>query len=101
MEVCPTEAIDAPVQKVWDLLVEPHQLACWLDAKLDDGPRSILRPGDCFTVRKRGMLIRFQVLDLAPLQYLDFHIQLPFGIVNDERMQFTTLSASACRVTFN
>lgn len=101
MEVCPTEVIHAPVERVWHLLTDPRQLAQWSGAKLDEGPECPLRAGDRFILRKRRMRISFQVLDANALQHLRLYIRLPFGIVNHEQVQLTALSTTACRVTFN
>ena len=101
MEVCPTEIIQAPVQRIWHLLTDPSQLAQWSGAKLDEGPQRPVRAGDRFILRKRGMRIRFQVLDAEPLQHLNLDVQWPLGVVSHELVQLTVLRAAACRVTFN
>jgi uncharacterized protein YndB with AHSA1/START domain len=101
MEVCPTEIIHVPVQRVWHLLADPRQLAQWSGAELDQGPQRPVRAGDRFILRKRGMRIRFQVLDANPLQHLNLDVQLPLGVVNHEQIQITVLRSAACRVTFN
>jgi len=101
MEVCPTEVIHAPVQRVWHLLADPRQLPQWSGAKLDAGPQRPVRAGDRFILRKRGMRVRFQVLEANPLQHLNLYVHLPLGIVNKEQVQLTVLSTAACRVTFN
>jgi uncharacterized protein YndB with AHSA1/START domain len=101
MEVCPTEVIHVPVQRVWQILADPRQLAQWSRAKLDEGPRRPVRAGDHFILSKGGMRIGFQVLDANPLQHLTMDVRLPFGIVNHERVQLTVLSTTTCRVTFN
>ena len=101
MEVCPSEIIQAPVQRIWHLLADPRQLAQWSGAKLDEGPQRPVREGDRFILRKRGRRIRCQVLDAKPLQQLSLDVQLPLGIVNHELVQLTVLRTAACRVTFN
>jgi uncharacterized protein YndB with AHSA1/START domain len=99
--VCPTELTHAPVQRVWHLLTDQRQLAQWSGAKLHERPEGPVGTSDRFILRKRGMRIRFRVLDANPLQHLRLSIQLPFGIVNHEHVQLTALSATACRITFN
>jgi uncharacterized protein YndB with AHSA1/START domain len=101
MEVCPTEVIHAPAQQVWDLLTDPRRLAQWSAAKLDKGPERSVRAGDRFILRKHGMRIGFQVLDVNPPRRLTLFIRLPFGIVNHEQVRLAVLSTTACRVTFN
>jgi uncharacterized protein YndB with AHSA1/START domain len=101
MKVCPTEVIQVPVQRVWHLLADPRQLAQWSGATLDEGPQGLVRAGDRFVLRKRGMRVHFQVLDANPLQHLDLCVHLPLGVVNHEQVQLTVLRTAACRVTFN
>jgi uncharacterized protein YndB with AHSA1/START domain len=101
MKLCPTEVIQVPVQRVWHLLADPRQLAQWSGATLDEGPQALVRAGDRFVLRKRGMRVHFQVLDANPLQHLNLRVHLPFGIVNHEQIQITVLRTAACRVTFN
>ena len=80
---------------------DPRQWAQWTGLKLDEGPAGSLQPGDHLILSKLGMRIRIRVLGASPLQRFDVHVQLPLGIVNEERIQLTVLGPEACRVTFN
>ena len=95
------EVIHAAAQHVWQLLVDPRQLAQLSGAKLDEGPERQVRTGDRFILTKRGMRLGFQVLDANPPEHLTLDVYLPFGVVNHEQVQLTVLSNTACRVTFN
>jgi len=101
MEVCPTELVQAPAERIWQLLTEPRELAQWTGTKLAQGPARALRAGDLLVLRAGGMHISFEVLDAQPPQHARLYIQLPFGVVNHEQVQITPAGSDACRVTFN
>jgi uncharacterized protein YndB with AHSA1/START domain len=101
MEVCPSDVVQAPAERVWQLLVEPLELARWTGTKLAQGPGRALRPGDLLVLRAGPLHARFEVLDAEPPQSLGLRVRLPFGIVNHERIQITRAGSSTCRVTFN
>jgi len=101
MEVCPTEVIQAPAERIWRLLLDPRELAQWTGTKLVQGPARPACTGDVLVLRGAGMHIRFEVLDAQPPHSARLHIRLPFGVVNHEHVQITPLGSGTCRVTFN
>jgi uncharacterized protein YndB with AHSA1/START domain len=101
MEVCPTDVILAPAERVWRLVTNPHELAQWTGTTLVEGPARALSAGDRLVFRAGMFHVIFDVLDMqAPLQ-LTLDIALPFAVKNREQIQITPIDASSCRTTFN
>jgi uncharacterized protein YndB with AHSA1/START domain len=46
MEVFPTEVIHAPAERIWQLLIDPRELAQWSGTKLLRAPARPVRTGD-------------------------------------------------------
>jgi uncharacterized protein YndB with AHSA1/START domain len=100
MEVCPTDVILAPAERVWRLLTDPHELAQWSGTKLVEGPARAVSAGDRLVFRKNMLHVTFDVLDTQAPQQLTLDIALPFGIKNREQIQITPIDANSCRATF-
>jgi carbon monoxide dehydrogenase subunit G len=62
MEVCPTELIVAPPERIWHLLTDPLELARWSGTKLVEGPERPVRAGDRLVLRAGIMHIVFDVV---------------------------------------
>jgi uncharacterized protein YndB with AHSA1/START domain len=101
MEVCPTEVIHAPAERIWHLLMDPRELTQWSGTKLLKGPARPVCTGDLLVLRAGVMNVSLVVLDAEPPQHLRLYIRLPFGVVNHEQVQITLVGSSTCRVTFN
>ena len=101
MEVCPTDVILAPAERVWHLLTNPQELAHWSGTKLVEGPARAVSAGDRLVFRAGMLHITFDVLDMQAPRQLTLDIALPFGIKNREQMQITPIDANSCRTTFN
>ena len=101
MEVCPTDIIHAPAERIWQLLVDAQELARWTGTKLFKGPLRPLRTGDLVVLGAGFMHFSFEFLDEQAPQSLRFLVRLPFGIVNHEHVQITPAGSDSCRVTFN
>jgi uncharacterized protein YndB with AHSA1/START domain len=106
MLTCPTDVIDAPAARVWQLVSDPEALARWTDSKLRHGPSHAppLQPGDRLVLGAGvGGLFRVQmdVLEADAPARLQLDVQLPFGVVNHETIVIKPLSPSSCRATFN
>jgi uncharacterized protein YndB with AHSA1/START domain len=100
MEVCATDVILAPAERVWRLLTNPHELAQWSGTKLVEGPARAVSAGDRLVFRAGMLHITFDVLDMQASRQLTLDIALPFGIKNREQMQITPIDANSCRTTF-
>ena len=100
MEVCSTEVLLAPAERIWHLLTDPHKLAQWTGTKLVEGPACPMSAGDHLVLRAGGLRITLDVLDMRPPRQLMLHARLPFGVTNREQIQITPIDAHS-RVTFN
>jgi ligand-binding SRPBCC domain-containing protein len=101
MDVCPTDIILAPAERIWRLLTDPRELARWTGTKLVEAPARAVSAGDRLVFRVGILHITFDVVDMqAPRQFI-LDITLPLGIKNREQIQITPIDASSCRTTFN
>jgi uncharacterized protein YndB with AHSA1/START domain len=101
MEVCPTDVILAPAERVWHLLTNARELAQWSGTKLVEGPARAMRASDRLVFRVGILHITFDVLDVQAPRQLTLDVALPFGVKNREQIQVTSLDANSCRTTFN
>ena len=101
MQVCPTDVILAPAERVWRLRTYPNELAQWSGTKLAEGPARAVRAGDRLVFRAGTLQIIFDVLDMQAPRQLTLDIALPFGVTNREQIQITPIDASSCHTTFN
>jgi uncharacterized protein YndB with AHSA1/START domain len=101
MEVCPTDVVLAPAERIWPLLTDPRQLAQWTGTRLVKGPACPMSTGDHLVLRAGVFLITFDVLDMSPPRELTLDVGLPFGVRNHEQIQITPIDPHSSRVTFN
>jgi uncharacterized protein YndB with AHSA1/START domain len=101
MEVCQTEVLLAPAERIWHLLTDPRKLAQWTGTKLVEGPACPMSAGDHLALRAGVLRITFDVLDIRPPGQLMLDARLPFGVTNHEQIQITPIDAHSSRVTFN
>ena len=101
MEVCPTDIVLAPAERIWHLLTHPTTLAQWTGTTLIEGPTRPVHAGDRLVVRAGGFRIIFEVLEMRAPRELTLDVGLPFGVTNHEQIQITPIDAHSSRVTFN
>ena len=101
MDVCPTDIILAPAERIWCLVTDPRELAHWSGTRLVEAPTRAIRAGDQLVFRAGVFPITFDVVDLEVPRQLTLDIALPFGVKNREQIQITRIDASSCRTTFN
>jgi uncharacterized protein YndB with AHSA1/START domain len=101
MDVCPTDIILAPAERIWRLVTDPRELAHWSRTRLVEAPTRAIRAGDRLVFRAGVFPITFDVVGLEAPRQLTLDIALPFGVKNREQIQITRIDASSCRTTFN
>jgi hypothetical protein len=101
MDVCPTDIILAPAERIWHLVTDPRELAHWSGTRLVEAPTRAIHAGDQLVFRAGVFRITFDVVGLAATRQLTLDIALPFGVTNREQIQITPIDASSCRTTFN
>ena len=101
MEVCATDVLLAPAERIWRLFTDPRQLAQWTGTKLVEGPACPMSAGDHLVLGAFGLRIAFDVLDMRPTRELTLDVRLPFGVTNHEQIQITPIDAHSSRVTSN
>ncbi len=101
MEVCPSDLLLAPADRIWHLLTEPRKVAQWTGTKLVEGGACSVSAGDHFTLRAGVARIIFDVVDVRAPRQLTLDVRLPFGVAIHEKIQITPIDAQSSRVTFN
>jgi uncharacterized protein YndB with AHSA1/START domain len=104
LAVCPTDVVDAPAERIWDLVATPRELARWSDTRVVDAPDREVRHGDRFVLGAgigHLLSVTFHVRDAVRPRTLAIDIRLPLGVMNAEVIQITPVGPAACRVAFN
>ena len=92
LSVCPSALVQAPVERVWELLTWPEGYDHWTDATLVAvEPEGAVQPGQKlhFVTAALGwkFAVTIDVLEVdAQSHRLHLHVHLPFGVVNDETL---------------
>ena len=101
MDVCPTDIILAPAERIWRLVTDPSELAHWSGMRLVEAPARAISSGDRLVFRAGVFPITFDVVDIQTPRQLTLDIALPLGVRNREQIQITRIDAHSCRTTFN
>jgi hypothetical protein len=103
---CPIDTVDAPVERVWQLLADPSAYALWWNARtcsiLPPGPA---QPGQLILADTipliRGWQIRITVQAVTPEKHvLDLLTLLPLGITVSNHITCTPLDEQHTRLSF-
>jgi hypothetical protein len=104
--VCPADTVQAPLELVWELLMHPAGYGGFLDLTVErvepDGPAA---PGQRFAGWSRELCRRWRLggevmeVDVERHQ-IRFRIDLPFGIVGDNRIICVPIDAGSCMLRF-
>ena len=90
VSVCPSAVVEAPPERVWELMTRPESFDLWTDAALVVAdPAGGAAPGQELHLVTRALgwtfAVQISVREVdAERRRLRFLVTLPFGIVNDE-----------------
>jgi ligand-binding SRPBCC domain-containing protein len=104
IETCPTDVVNAPAEKIWQLVTRDDQLQRWIPMKVKTPLARPIAEGDVvtFVAGPFGILeMKWIVGRVIEPRELHLRIEFPFGIVNEEVIQLAPTKSGACRVTFN
>jgi hypothetical protein len=103
---CPTAVINAPVDVVWALLIEPAEWGGVFDVRVG----GIDPPGPAIVGQRIGgetgprilhLKLTFRMIKIDPYQHrLCLDVHLPFGITVHEDLSCTPLDVGHCRVDY-
>jgi ligand-binding SRPBCC domain-containing protein len=104
--VCPAATINAPIERVWQLLMDPRKWTEWstgrLEAARPDGP---LHAGQQLHFSSRAFGRRWHAVTTVTSvevqrHSLDVEVSVPFGIVNNEHLSVVSLPDGRTHVQF-
>jgi hypothetical protein len=106
VNVCPADRVQAPVELVWELLMDPAGYGGFLDLTVErvepEGPAAA---GQQFVGWTRALCRRWRVegeiIEVnAERHQIRFRTHLPFGIIGDNRITCTPIDARSCTLRF-
>jgi ligand-binding SRPBCC domain-containing protein len=106
LTICPAATINAPIERVWSLLMDPRKWTDWSTARLEaakpDGP---LQAGQRLYFSSRAFGRRWHAVTTvtsvaAERHSLDVDVSVPFGIVNHEHLSLLSLPDRRTHVQF-
>lgn len=107
VNVCPAAVTPASPGSVWRVLTAPERIGEWTDAAyLSSEPAGPARPGQVIRLEApsfgRRWPVTIRVGDMDPQsRWIDFLVNLPFGVVNEEHITLTETDAGGTLVRFN
>lgn len=106
LSTCPIATVEAPVERVWDLLADPNNYALWWDAETRSiTPLGPAVAGQNITAETRALgkqwdvRITVESIDRDGRQ-IDLTTRLPFGITVYNHITCLALDRRRCRVSF-
>jgi uncharacterized protein YndB with AHSA1/START domain len=106
LSVCPSAIVEAPVDRVWDLVTRPEGFDLWTDARLvsaDPDGRASAGQELHLVTRALGwsFAVGISVRDVDPERHrVGLLVALPFGVVNDQVMTLTEAGEGRTLVRF-
>jgi hypothetical protein len=106
LNVCPADTVQAPAERVWELLMQPAGYGRFWDLTVErvepEGPATV---GQTFTGWSRALGRRWHVrgeireVDAERRQIL-FHLSLPLALRSDNRITCVPIDARTCLVRY-
>lgn len=106
MTTCPSDVVDAPVERVWALLDDPLCYGEWADLReIKPEPPGPVKPGQVIRAVTGEVGLTFKVTFVvlavdATRHQIEFQSNLPLGIVGRNRIVCVPLDPSRCRVSY-
>ncbi|HEY7419385.1 MAG TPA: SRPBCC family protein [Ktedonobacteraceae bacterium] len=104
--ICPATVVAAPIESVWEMLLEPTLYDEWWDIHTERvvpegkaSPGQVLYAKTSALGRKWDVTLRVEMVKPEKHQ-IQLHVTLPLGIVNHETISCTALDATSCRVQY-
>ena len=104
---CPMAVVQAPAERVWDLLSEPANYALWWDPQTRAiAPAGPAQPGQRIEAETTALGRQWNVLNITvedidhTRRVIDLTTRLPFGITVHNHITCVPLDATTCRVSF-
>ena len=106
LTVCPVAVVAAPVEVVWENLVQWERYSAWANVQVEscepEGPATVGQT-IYFTGKAFGRTLRFsfkvEAVNAARHQ-LDLHVLFPFGLQEKPHIACTPIDATSCRVQY-
>ena len=102
MSTCPIATVNAPIERVWELLAEPANYDLWWDAKTRSiVPEGRAQVGQRVNAKAGGFNILLTVDTVDESKHkIDFTTKFPFGITGFNHLTCTALPNSTTQVSF-
>ena len=104
--VCPAATINAPIERVWSLLMDPRRWTEWSTARLEAAtPDGQLHAGQRLYFSSRAFGRRWRAVTTvirvsSERHTIDVDVSVPFGIINHEHLSVTNLPDGRTHVRF-
>jgi uncharacterized protein YndB with AHSA1/START domain len=106
ISVCPAAVVAAPVEKVWEVLMQPSSYDKWLDMHTiliePEGPAVAGQTIHAWTraFGKKWDVSPSITLVNAEKHQIGFDVKLPLGVMEQTTMTCTPIDATSCQVRF-
>src|SRR6266849_1730513 len=108
LNVCPADTVQAPVERVWDLLMQPAGYGRFWEFTVErvepEGPAMV---GQKFAGWTKPLCRRWRWRLDGEIQELDaerhhilFHMSLPFGLISSNRIMCARIDEQCCTLRY-
>ncbi len=102
VSLCPTDIINAPIEKVWSFLSEPANYALWWGVRTRSiVPEGRAQAGQKIHAKNGGLAVNVIVNSVDESKHqIHLTTTLPFGITVCSHITCTPLKNGTCQVSF-